>query len=150
MDDIVAFLTRCLDEDQQLAEAAASVDPAPWTAATDDERDNDQRSGHGFGVVVAADEVALWDCEGSSTLCMTASTARFVAANDPARVLADIAAKRKLLDTAQRLYADAADLAKDANPEWITLHGIANAITQALAALYAARPGYNPAWKVDD
>lgn len=95
--DIVAFLTARLDERQAAAEAAQAVDPGPWSVSASDQGSTNERSGHGAALVIAADEVALWDCEGSNTLCMTAPTANHVASNDPARVLAHVKAMRQLL-----------------------------------------------------
>jgi hypothetical protein len=95
--DIREFIGARLDEDEATALAAAEADPAPWTAEATDERDTQYRSDHGFGAVIAADDVPLRDNEGSSTLCMTAPTARHVVAHNPARVLRDVAAKRATL-----------------------------------------------------
>lgn len=144
--DIVAFLTRCLDEDQQLAEAAAAVDPAPWTANADDAFGG-IRERHGTGLVIAADDVALWDCEGSNMLCMTAESAEFIAAHDPARVLADIAAKRELLLWHEE---DRYRVGRCSNCH--TNLGQSHLwpchVVKLLAAPYAGQPGYNPAWAV--
>lgn len=95
---ILAFLTARLDEAQALAEAAQKIDPAPWSAGVDEEGPGPHgRAVQGNGMVIAADEVGLWDCEGSFTLCMTVPTTRHVAHWDPARVLREIEAKRELL-----------------------------------------------------
>lgn len=96
MKDIVEFITARLNEREAAALAAHAVDPSPWRADVDDESGTAERSA-GFGLLVAADGVALWDCEGSRLLCMTAPTARHVALNDPAYVLADVAAKRAIV-----------------------------------------------------
>lgn len=96
--DIRAFIAARLDEAQVDAEAAQAADPGPWTANTSDDTATNERSGHGAGLVTAADDVALWDCEGSNTLCMTAPTARHVAHWDPSHVLIEIAAKRRILE----------------------------------------------------
>lgn len=96
--DIVAFVTARLDEDQAVADAAQEADPAPWTVDAGGTVSTGQRFGHGAGLVTAADEVALWGCEGTDFLCMTAPTAAHVGRNDPARVLAEVAAKRRVLE----------------------------------------------------
>lgn len=94
MDDLIAFLRARLDEDEQAATAAAesnierlSAQPhlagQTWTAD---------------GGLVMAGSQGLWDCEGSDTLCMTEPCAEHIARHDPGRVLAEVDAKRRIVD----------------------------------------------------
>jgi hypothetical protein len=144
--EIRDFLTARLDEDEAAAHAAAAADPAPWTVDATDGRGTQERDAeHGFGLVVAADDVALWDCEGSALLCMTASTARHVGRWDPARVLREVEAKRTLL-------ADLADNVRYWASDDHTHAAAETALETAqrhLAAPYADHPDYDPAWKLD-
>jgi len=93
------FLTQQFDREQRAAEAAEECDPAPWSASVDDADGPPwQPPGHGNGHVWSADgKTGLWDCEGSDMLHMTSATAQYVAHWHPARVLAEIAAKRRML-----------------------------------------------------
>jgi hypothetical protein len=152
--DIVEFLTARYDEEQQLAEAAAAADPAPWTANASNERGASERAWeHGFGLVIAADGIGLWDCEGSSTLCMTASTTRHVAYWDPARVLADIAAKRAIVKAYAGARTRIAEVRRDGYHAFDAqrVQGAEEALTVAvlaLAAPFVEHPDYDPAWTV--
>lgn len=161
---IVEFLTARLDERQAAAEAAEASDPSPWLADTSDGASTHQRSGHGAGLVVAADNEALWDCEGSHTLCMTAATVRHVVLNDPARVLAGVAAQRAIVedlavtcrvrDEAHRRIMEArasGRIDSSALDEWNRAQreaSIIEGVAQRLAAPDADHPDYNPAWAV--
>jgi hypothetical protein len=151
--DIVDFLTARYDEEQQLAACAAAGDPAPWRANTSNQRGNQFRDEHGNGLVIAADDIPLWDCEGSSTLCMTASTARHVAYWDPARVLADIAAKRAIVKGYAGARTRLAEVRRDGYHAFNAqkVQGAEEALTMAvlaLAAPYAEHPDYDPAWRI--
>lgn len=94
---MLRFWEARLDETAVLAEASAHVDPAPWTASVTDAGGTAVRSGHGSGLVDAADGEPLWDCESSNSLCMTGPTAQHVAEHDPDRILGHIAAARARL-----------------------------------------------------
>lgn len=73
--------------------------------------------------------------ETGATSEMNAHIADHAARHDPARVLADIAAKRRLLES-----HDDALLEGDEVSMWMA---------RCLAAPYADHPDYNPAWAVD-
>jgi hypothetical protein len=121
--DIVEFLTAQLDTDQARAEAAR---PGPWFASG--------------GVLSAAageyrDDIGeIWDPNNDHG--DDEATAAHIARHDPARVLADIAAKRKLLDLAAEMAAV---------DRWTE----AETIRRCVAAPYADRPGFNPSWRVE-
>lgn len=150
MTDIAAFLTARLDEDQAVAEAAAAIDPGPWTADASDKGFPNGRSGAGSGIVYAADDIGLWDCEGSNTLCMTAPSAEHVARHDPDRVLREVAAKRAIIAIHAPKDVDAAD---DTGDRLATVCG--NCDYEAwpcqtmffLAAVYADHPDFDESWR---
>lgn len=156
MTEIYEFLTARYDEVEAAANAAVEVDPAPWVADVVDEGDTGARSEHGFGVVVAADGSPLWDDEGSRTLMMTAPTARHVAAHDPARVLADISARRKRLDMHRpnthwepRCMVCLSDRAGRLSDDWTPDAWPCKTILLD-AASYTEHPDYQQKWDVDD
>lgn len=154
VNDLAAFYAARLDEIEAAAQGAQAADPAPWKADAHDDGSTWERTGHGAGLVVAADDTALWDCEGSNVLCMTAPTARHVALHDPAYVLADIATKRRLLAE----YQWALNQALPAGPAEPSAKGMAEfACTVAacqmlevavyvLAAAHDGHPDFNPDW----
>lgn len=92
-DALATFYRARLNDDTTIGAAADQVDPGPWTAEVNEEARPD-----GAGIVLAATGHTLWDCEGADSLCMTGPSAQHAARHNPTRVLADIAAKRALLD----------------------------------------------------
>ncbi|MEU9002986.1 DUF6221 family protein [Streptomyces sp. NPDC048551] len=105
MDDLVQFLRARFAEDEWCARRSQLVDPAPWRAETYPGRpfrDQDRHKGAEFlagtaGMVIDRDGNDLWDCEGASSLSMTSESAEHAARHNPARVLAEVDAKRQLL-----------------------------------------------------
>lgn len=86
MDDLVAFLRACLDEEADRAGAGTS---GPWRADVDEE------------VVFAGDEVVarMRDFNRSMTAAQVAADTELVAVHaDPERVLREVAAKRRIVD----------------------------------------------------
>jgi len=115
---MLQFWQARLDETAALAQAASEADPAPWTTDATDSGGTGIRN-RGSGLVMAADGEPLWDCESSNSLCMTAPSARHVAAHDPDRALRHVAAARaRLTQLADALAAghDSYDLASTLLP----------------------------------
>ena len=88
--------------------------------------------------------VALWDDEGSGTLRMAPAAAAHIARHDPARVLAECAAKRRIVE----------ECAKE---EWVIAQGHLTEWTEggqaarttsihALASVYADHADYQQEW----
>lgn len=97
-EDLLAWLDAAISAREALARAAEAQDPSPWRDITSEGSGPlDRPWGVGSGWVISANDEGLWDCEGSGTLCMTADTGRFVAANNPASVLRRCAADRQLV-----------------------------------------------------
>ncbi|MFD5564515.1 DUF6221 family protein [Kitasatospora griseola] len=141
--DLVAFLRARLDEDEQTAREAHAIDPAPWYEDVEyDDRTNQRDGRYGSGLVRADDNVALWDRKQSSTLSMTAPTAVHVARHDPARVLAEVAAKRRILDD----LAAAQGLEEKDPWEAEDRLGALERAVSFLALPYADHPDYRPEW----
>lgn len=158
--DIAAFLTARFDEEHADAVAAQEADSAPWHADVTDGASTQARTGHGAGLVIAADDEALWDCEGSHMLCMTAATARHVARWNPAHVLADVAAKRAIVEdyvltcrfrdeAATRIERarEASQIDSAALDDWHRAEretSILGGVLERLASAYAGHAGYDP------
>lgn len=131
--DIAEFLTAQLDAEWRLAVAAQGryADGSPWGPSWTYDRDH-------FRVVVdgqprpAAKDTCDVDGE-------------HIAYWDPARVLADIAAKRALLAEIESITMRPADGSPD--DEWMKRP--AGRMLCALASAYAGRPDFDPAWRID-
>jgi hypothetical protein len=115
MNDLTEWLRKQLDEDEQAAVAAS---PGPWkTNAEHDEI-------HAVDGITVAEGFAL----SSNQL---RATVDHIVRWDPARVLAEVDAKRRLIDEAIRL------MSYDGEFEFLEL----------LALPYADRPGYQESWR---
>lgn len=132
---LMEFLTRCLDEDEQVARSAIRA-KAPddewalgqWEVLTDGSR------------YVEGQDITIYDEGGHS-----AEQARHIARHDPRSVLADIAAKRAVLE----LYRPVAEYD---NAEESYEHATGRAVglgeaVRALALAYAHRDGYREEWR---
>ena len=129
---MVAFLKACIDEDEAIASAAGADEPArQWTGS-----DNGYpgsgcvRDGHG--------ETIVYD-EGTPST----EQALHIGRHDPARVLAEVAAKRAILAK----YAPVAKNDGLGEPEYAC--GWADGLGMAVRALAAAgsdHPGYDESW----
>lgn len=134
MPTIAEFLTARLDEDQATAEAAADRDSGEWFM------------GRKWNVY-RAEDVSPEDDEETNELVVygnVKSQSEHIARYDPARVLAEVAAKRALL---KRLEEDADRCTDDA--EWRGASFALDKVLEYLAAPYADHPDYDPTWSVD-
>jgi hypothetical protein len=86
---LVEFIRACLDEDQRVADELTLLDPAPWSAEPNP-------SAEGTWEIVDAQRETV--VHSDDDCCMTRDLAEWIAAWDPSRVLAEIAAKRAILD----------------------------------------------------
>lgn len=124
MDELVQFLRARLDEDERIAKAAT---PGPWLV-------NDEsfietiyaRDGH--TAVVAG---GRWG--GEAPVFESDEDATHIARHDPARVLAEVEAKRRLL-----LWAESAECGMHLVP-----------IVDNLVGVYRDHPDFDPAWMED-
>jgi Family of unknown function (DUF6221) len=141
MDDLSTWLLAQIEADEELARKAT---PGPWTV---------ERSGSSGGAWVEPNVAGYIDVEMSygealGTL-LNAENADHIAAWDPARVLAECEAKRKLIDRYKRAVA----AAPSAVSSYVRGqdYGYREACLDAIqdeAAVYAAmgRPGYRKEW----
>jgi hypothetical protein len=134
MDDLVTWLREQIDEDEQVARRADHADPAPWCT-----------EGHERDARVLTYTGGVF--HGSSG-DMRLAVAEHIARHDPARVLREVKAKRRILDgIASRLDEDEDDHrweGADAETD-----GMASTVLRLLALPYADRPGYRDEWRTD-
>lgn len=121
-DDLLAFLRARLEEDEQ---AALAAKPGPWHA-----------DGGSVYATHWIDEVVDYS-----------ESAEHIARHDPARVLADVAAKRQVVDRYERAMAN-----RRAHPDdlatagaLLALHGV----VQLLVLPFRDHPDFDAAWAVD-
>lgn len=145
---MLEWLNAQLDADEALARAAELEAPSPW-------RTDGGTVSHGGPVKDYEKGDQLWDSEGCSDywqrLCMTENVVELVAQHDPATVVADIAAKRAILDQ-HRFYLDGG--AREQLCQTCGGEGVMNVVSwpcntvRLLASAYAHRDGFDPAWAV--
>src|SRR5690349_16544556 len=126
MDDLVTWLRAQLDEDERVAQAATT---SPWTAWH-------AAMGNGQIPVAVADQRAG---EAPVILCESRPDAEHIARHDPAQVLRDVEAKRRILD-----WLDQVEHIVDL----VEVYSIdADDARELLALPYADRPGYRDEWR---
>jgi len=137
VDDLVAFLRGCLDEDERVARAA----PALSWSAEDHEGRGAIRDSNGFCVIHDDGELGLVD-------------AIHIALHDPARVLREVESKRALIK-------EIGNYAAKIDGEWGCCHSGPDILAgrcpemkvheitalRLLAAVYSDRPGYREEWR---
>lgn len=133
--DLVDWLRARLDDDEQVARAAT---PGPWRVnaitriVTDAEVANPE--------VVAG---SRWGCEGD--VFRTDADAVHIARHDPARVLAEVAAKRRILN---ELLPQLRANDECVTSQWDADSDTAGDLLRLLALPYADHPDYDPDWAV--
>lgn len=122
MDDLTAFITARLDEDEAAAYALAGT---AWTA---------KRLGdHDYEIHVTYEPlIHAVAPTGSIADVQREDVANWIADHDPRRAQREVAAKRWLVAAAQRANAE--------------IPGIANDHLHALAAVWSDHPGYQKDW----
>lgn len=141
--DLAGFLRARLDEDEQAARAAT---PGPWYAKPyehDDDADCEASIGTDLQSVWAASDIVTGGYEGGG-VCKLAD-AHHVTRHDPARVLAEVDAKRRII--AQ--YEDHARLQAGGMGGLLTKYmvGELQGVLRLLALPYAAHPNYREEWR---
>ena len=135
MDDLVAFLRARLDEDE--ADASESV-RGPWQAR--------ERSGGGWIVTGRTDPhlVATFDDYGFDR-----RTPYHIARHDPARVLAEVTAKRQIVQLHEGGGHECAVFDRHGAIDYCyyVLEGDACSTLRLLAMSYVNHPHYQEAWK---
>lgn len=136
MNEILEFLQARLDEDEQTATAAISATfggDSTWTSKDD----GTGRQTHGY---VMADHTAICGHDDDDVLLPIAD---HIARYDPARVLREVEAKRRVLADYE-LYKDAKYPDSDGG------HAMAlEVVLDLLAAVYSDHADYREEWAVD-
>jgi len=146
---IVEFLTARLDEREALARAAARGEEDPGWQASILGTDGEVKTWRGEPVAVYS------DADDVATYPLDADVALFISYNDPAHVLADIAAKRAIVawcGERDQIYigtmADNPELPKPSDFAPGHLRDPADAmVLRHLAAVDADHPDYDPEWR---
>jgi len=132
-DDLITFLRTQLDEDERVARAA-------WW-------------GNGWRATVGSDEVWTGESKPGHTpipigRMWDPPTAQFIAANDPTRVLAEVQAKRRILELHEGAHeCSTYDYTGDIdNCTWVEGEDSCSTV-RLLALSYADRPGYDESWR---
>ncbi|MFE8961716.1 DUF6221 family protein [Streptomyces iakyrus] len=118
MDDLVQFLRDRLDEDERAARRAG---------------DSFRQIGE-TGVIVATEGDRAEECASANW----AGIAEHIVRHDPARVLAEVAAKRQIIDRCVSAQIPIRD-------DWST-DELAGDVLAMLALPYADHPAYKPEW----
>jgi hypothetical protein len=130
MSDLIEFLDARISEDEAAARAASS---GPWQWSGDPE-DNS-------AVLYASDERQVLDVyaeHGPGYLAVAEADRVHITIHDPVRVLAECAAKRKILENVPPV-ADPYDRTGEASPY----------VLMCLASVYRRHPDYQEGWAVD-
>ena len=122
--DLAAFIRAQLDDDERIATDNGRLRPAWWNALPADARNRSEVVTAGGTLI--AEPMAEWD-------------AKHIARHNPARVAAEVEAKRRILD---ELWDHDAGLATEH-----TAPRTAHAVLRLLALPFAGRPGFREEWK---
>jgi hypothetical protein len=144
MNELITWLRAQLDDDERVARDAAREDTPPWHLDYDDRGyDGKIRSAESYTVVHQEDSTP------------GRVTAEHIARWDPARVLAEVDAKRRILDEheamagdtyGQRAGQDVCETCKESGSRYY--HEPYPCPTVRLLALpFADRPGYQEGWR---
>jgi len=143
---LTEFLTARLDETEATAKAAH---PGPWE--TKEETGLFGRVAHlcvmaPFSPTLPHAATGLTSYVPLGT--QDAGTARHIALHDPARVLREVEAERKILTNYERIFAE-----RKTHPDDQAIAGALLAlygVVRTLAAVCSNHPDYNPAWSQAD
>ncbi len=126
---LTEFLAARLDEDEAAAKAAQLRFPSPWS----------QAEAPGSPLPSA---VSLYDARDESVAVIRGSyAAAHIARHDPARVLREVEAKRKILDQCVHSLSYKRPVPAGKRGEW----ALASLVAEALALPYAGHPDYDEA-----
>jgi hypothetical protein len=146
VDDLVAFLRACLDDDERVARAAAYA-VADHCYPSADAEQYAERSGvwlaqpHLFHRRVVADAEPGWRPRVIESTWTEA--ADHIARHDPARVLAEVAAKRAVVDMGHALL----DTQPNDPAAALMMTQAGDHVLRHLAAIYADHPDYRQEWR---
>jgi hypothetical protein len=125
MDDLVTWLRAQLDEDERVANTATS---GPWKADVPMAKD---------GVFATSIQDWVADCDYHRMGPFAVHNAAHIARHDPARTLAEVAARRTIIDRTER--------SGNIKLAWVEYEVLAGVIRD-LALPYVDQPGYREEW----
>lgn len=139
MEDLIAWLRACLDDDEKAAKAAT---PGPWRHSPDKHwhRPGTPEFEESVFAGPAGDAATSVAGTGPSDDPQSMADAAHIARHDPAAVLADVEAKRAVLDAT----VGEIDRYGTMPPE---AHIMADEVVKALASAYRHRPGWRTEWE---
>lgn len=144
--DLPAFLLARLAEDEAVARAAADAQGPRWFdegGVVSSDVEPTSAPGHYLDMYAPDGRWMLWDCEGATSLSVAEPTSAHMARHDPARVLADVESKRRVV--ALHDAWDTEDSGQMAPAYW---EAPVEAILCALAQPYADHPDFDPSWRL--
>jgi Family of unknown function (DUF6221) len=133
--DLVTWLREQLDDDAQVANSATS---GPW--------DNDDRLMRDAVCAPAVDEWVA-DCRYEQMGPFAVHNATHIARHDPARVLAEVEAKRAILDEHNLSYEGSRECYSCSDKRGDDIEPYPCPTVRLLALPYADRPGYRDEWR---
>ncbi|MFD7860963.1 DUF6221 family protein [Streptomyces sp. NPDC059783] len=138
MDDLIVFLRARLDDDAAAARAASwdGWDGSHWTAHHRERHDGR------WAVIDRADEGVIPTV--APQAADDAGVAQHIACHDPARVLREVEAKGRILDS---YLPDATGADEQINEEWQAGSTLADDLLCLLALPYADHPDYRDDWR---
>jgi hypothetical protein len=122
--DLVTFLRARLDEDERVARAVPS----------------------GFDLFDGTGIIVMPANTGTRIVTLPSSVAAFAVRHDPARVLRDVAAKRRIVERAEQYQRWAQN---EDTPAFKALATAGDLMVRFLAAPFATHPDFDPAWAVE-
>ena len=132
MDDLVQWLRAALDGEAEETRTVAAATEAHWSPGDEHLSDSVNEAESGAPVVVGTYEYLDWPVR------------QFIAAHDPARVLREIDAKRRIVDAHERgpmPKGGTADCAQCWGAVWPC------PTLRLLALPFADRPGFQESWR---
>lgn len=141
MDDLIAFLREQLKVDEQTAQKAdraglngvSPSEPQTWYLSGNETVYSDP---HGVALVTGVHGY------------LGEELGDHIVRHDPARVLADVDAKRRIIEEVHRDMRDLEDVYAHASaPPYAPDHDNSDLLLRLLALPYAGRPGYREEWR---
>ncbi len=137
MDDIATFLAARIDEDEAVAKVAT---PGPWQVGEGGEVETVKLYGNpGYMRPL----LVTCDSEGLSP-AVDEENAAHIARHDPARVLAEVAAKRAIVEFWSLAFQKPADFP---HVDFDRVRSAGRWTVWKLAAVYDTHPDYRPEWR---
>jgi Family of unknown function (DUF6221) len=131
-DALIAFVEARIAEDERDAQLMARVFPPPWDVNDRGHSATVKADAPHFPIVTSIDQAQVPESDAGR---WPGELISHIARHNPARVLADVAAHRAILEELRRQYDDGT-----------SGEGTATRAVLALARVHAAHPDFWPAW----